>query len=50
MISKADKALLDKAKPQLMENLDLKGSDLLAQLRKRNALRAMQEDIIKVLW
>ena len=50
MMSEADKALLDEARPQLMENLDLEGSDLLAQLRKRNVIHEIQEDIIKVLW
>ena len=49
MMSKADEDLLDDARPTLMNKIDLEGSDLLAQLCKRNALRKMQEEHIKVL-
>ena len=48
MMSEEDEALLNKSRPWLMKALDLKGSDLLEQLGKRNALQAMQIDLIKV--
>ena len=47
-MSEEDEALLDKATRRLMRKLDLEGSDLLEQLGRRNALRPMQLELIKV--
>lgn len=47
MMSKEDKDLLERNRPELMEHIDLEGSVLLAELRKRRALSLLQEQIIK---
>ena len=44
-----DCKLLEKARPDLMKTVDLEGSCLLGELRARGALRAEQEEIIKVV-
>ena len=44
-----DKALLDTVKPDLMDSLDLKGSNILSHLSKRNVLRTQQVEIIEVV-
>ena len=48
VMSAADEALLEKARAELIKRIDLEGSDLLVQLRRRNVLRVMQEERVKV--
>ena len=48
VMSAEDEALLEKARPELIKRVDLEGSDLLVQLRRRHALRVIQEEKVKV--
>ena len=41
-------SVLDDIEPVLQEKVDIEGSNLLAQLCKRNAIRHQQEGVIKV--
>ena len=48
MMSEDDKALLDKARPLLLQSVDIEGSFLLEQLRCRAALQDQQFEVIDV--
>ncbi len=48
MMSEEDLDLLERKRPELMMNIDLEGSTLLAHLRMRGVLRAEQQQLIEV--
>ena len=48
MMSDGDRELLAKVAPDLMESVDMDGSNLLDQLRARGALTIQQMEHIKV--
>ena len=48
MMSDDDKQLLEKARPRLLDTIDLEGSDLIEHLRNRAVFRESQLQAIEV--
>ena len=48
MMSDDDRDLLEKLTPDLMQSLEIKSSDLLAQLKSRKMLTYLQKEEIEV--
>ena len=49
MMSDDDRDLLEKLTPDLMQSLEIKASDLLAQLKSRKTLTYLQKEDIEVV-
>ena len=49
MMSENDRDLLEKLTPDLMQSLEIKSSDLLAQLKSRKTLTYLQKEEIEVI-